>query len=618
MAEATGLRNSALPYPVYGVPFGIVISILDADGDPVTGATGLDSEVSKNGDTFADCTNEATEIATSSGMYYLLLTAAEMTADVVAVIVKTSSSGAKTTPITLYPRKLVTLRTGTAQGGAAGYITLDASAGSRDDRWNGCLCVAVIDSNTEARIITDYTGSNQQAAVTPDWNVTPDSDDTFTIYLPEGMQAPTVNVSHVNETAQTAGDIYGKISPTTFPSGTLPITTTVMKADLETIKTQTVTCAAGVTILASVGTASTSTAQTGDAYAIVSDATNGNAAIRTVVDTIQASTDNLPSDPADASDIADAFVTLTSGITSAFTALESHGDSEWATADVSGIPAAVWGETLPGAYSSGTAGYNLDAQVSAAGGGGGITAADVWAYATRELTSGANLNDLSESDIRDAVGLATANLDSQLGDLPTNSELATGLGDLQTHGDSTWATATGFAVPGDAMTLAADAVNSTSLAASAVTAIQSGLATTGDVTTVGSAVTAVQGDVTAILDDTGTSGVVLAPSYNLYTAGIEFNKDAANSRDEYTVFFRKNGVRQTSVTSPTIRVVKRSDGSNLIASTALTSVGSDGIHTHNATGASRTTMGESYLVIVQATIDGSTRTFEKFIGRDDL
>jgi len=204
MAEATGLRNNALPYPVYGVPFGIEFPILDADGDLVTGATGLDSERSLNGDTFADCTNEATEIATSSGMYYLLLTAAEMTADVVAVIVKTSSSGAKTTVLTLYPRKLVSLRSGTAQGGAAGYITLDASAGAKDDIWNGCLVVATIDSNVEARVISDYTGSSQQAAVVPSWNVTPDSDDTFIIYLPEGRQINEANMTTLNSVAATA------------------------------------------------------------------------------------------------------------------------------------------------------------------------------------------------------------------------------------------------------------------------------------------------------------------------------------------------------------------------------------------------------------------------------
>ena len=207
MSEVTGLRNNALPYPVYGVPFGIEFPILDADGDLVTGAADLDSEKSLNGDTFADCTNEATEIATSSGIYYLLLTAAEMTADVVAVIVKTSSSGAKTTVLTLYPRKLVSLRSGTAQGGAAGYITLDASAGAKDDIWNGCLVVATIDSNVEARVISNYTGSSQQAAVVPDWNVTPDSDDTFVVYLPEGRQVNEANLTAVNSVAASGVDL---------------------------------------------------------------------------------------------------------------------------------------------------------------------------------------------------------------------------------------------------------------------------------------------------------------------------------------------------------------------------------------------------------------------------
>ena len=44
---------------------------VNADGDLVTGAASLDSEISKDGGTFADVTAEATEIATNSGMYYL-------------------------------------------------------------------------------------------------------------------------------------------------------------------------------------------------------------------------------------------------------------------------------------------------------------------------------------------------------------------------------------------------------------------------------------------------------------------------------------------------------------------------------------------------------------------
>jgi hypothetical protein len=95
-ASAFGRKN---------VAYRITFPILDADGDLVTGATGLDSKVSKDGGTFADATNEATEIATASGVYYLDLTSTEMNADTVAVIVKTTSSGAKTTTLVIYPLK---------------------------------------------------------------------------------------------------------------------------------------------------------------------------------------------------------------------------------------------------------------------------------------------------------------------------------------------------------------------------------------------------------------------------------------------------------------------------------------------------------------------------------
>ena len=95
--------TDARPFPLKNTAYRITLPILDADGDLVTGAAGLDSEVSKDGGTFTDCTNEATEIATNSGVYYLDLTSTEMNADTVAIIVKTSTSGAKTTTIVLYP-----------------------------------------------------------------------------------------------------------------------------------------------------------------------------------------------------------------------------------------------------------------------------------------------------------------------------------------------------------------------------------------------------------------------------------------------------------------------------------------------------------------------------------
>lgn len=63
------------------------------------------------------------------------------------------------------------------------------------------------------------------------------------------------------------------------------------KVDVDTIKTQAVTCAAGVTVLASVGTASTSTAQTGDAYARLG--APAGASIAADIAAIEAQTDDI-------------------------------------------------------------------------------------------------------------------------------------------------------------------------------------------------------------------------------------------------------------------------------------------------------------------------------------
>ncbi len=83
--------------------------------------------------------------------------------------------------------------------------------------------------------------------------------------------------------------------------------------------------------------------------------------------------------------------------------------------------------------------------------------------ATPLLVASAAMRGTDGAELTGAAAAAVAGL----GDVATSGDLST----LQTHGDSTWATATGFAVPGDEMDLV-DAPNGT-----AVTAIQSGLAT---------------------------------------------------------------------------------------------------------------------------------------------
>ncbi len=148
--------------PLKNTAYRVTFPLLDADGDLVSGAAGLDSEISKDGGTFADCTNEATEIATSSGVYYLDLTSTEMNADTVALIIKTSTSGAKTTPIVLYPVEAtdisvnVTAWNGTAIPGVdtAGYpkVTVKDGTGAGEIDTAGGK-VALVDGAITAAVI---------------------------------------------------------------------------------------------------------------------------------------------------------------------------------------------------------------------------------------------------------------------------------------------------------------------------------------------------------------------------------------------------------------------------------------------------------------------------------
>lgn len=91
--------------PVKGQAFRVTFGIYKNDGTLISGATGLDSERSLDGASFADCTNEALEISSASGIYYLDLTASEMNADTVAVLVKSSTLGAVPVVIVLYPQE---------------------------------------------------------------------------------------------------------------------------------------------------------------------------------------------------------------------------------------------------------------------------------------------------------------------------------------------------------------------------------------------------------------------------------------------------------------------------------------------------------------------------------
>lgn len=102
-----------------------------------------------------------------------------------------------------------------------------------------------------------------------------------------------------------------------------------------------------------------------------------------------------------------------------------------------------------------------------------------------------------------------------------------------------------------------------------------------------------------------------------YQMKIGIHLDSGATSDRYTIaFFANSQPIFTGVTSPTLQVVKDADGTDLIAATSLTQIASTGVFKYTATGSARITPGAAYFAKVAATIDGSSRTWIQFIGRD--
>jgi len=206
------------PVPIKNTAFRAVFAIYDADGDVVTGATGLDSEVSKDQGTFADCSNEATEIATASGIYYLDLTSTEMNADCTAVIVKTTTVGAKSTLLVFYPQESGDIKVDVQSLLGTAWLT-PGTAGTPDVNaklWNGLTTVALPLVPTTAGRTLDVTAANKVNGVvlvdtlTTYTGNTPQTGDSFARIGAAG--AGLTNIDLPNQTMDIVGNLTGNLS----------------------------------------------------------------------------------------------------------------------------------------------------------------------------------------------------------------------------------------------------------------------------------------------------------------------------------------------------------------------------------------------------------------------
>jgi hypothetical protein len=127
--------SDAMPVPRKNVAYRFYFAIRKpSDSTLITSWAGADSEVSKDGGSYADCTNEATEIGTS-GTGYIDLTADEMNADNVLLKVTVTNTGAVPLVFALYPEEVGDYRANAVQvagqtASASGPVTFPATISS--------------------------------------------------------------------------------------------------------------------------------------------------------------------------------------------------------------------------------------------------------------------------------------------------------------------------------------------------------------------------------------------------------------------------------------------------------------------------------------------------------
>lgn len=541
---ASSATHHALDIPIYAAAYNVPLVWLDADGDP-TLPVSLDIEVSKDNGTFANATNAAVlakEVggSTDSAYGYVTLTAAEMTCDILLGQAKDSTQ--KATPFTLRPKRLPVVRDSQCTDGGNSTATLDANASAVDDYYNGCILFLNADTGTgQARRILSYVGSTKVATIAGTWETNPDATTDYQVLAtPEWLTA--LNTRAILALPAAAPNASGGLP--TFGTGTGQLNVTGGRADSDLVyihgsaltETSAGYLAAAFVKLFDVATPLlvASAAMRGtDSAALASDWTGTLATNLGTLFARAITTGALPNAAAGANGglaIVDANgrtdVNLEAILGTALTetsagylaaAFKKLFDVATPLLVASDAMRGTDGAALASAYTGTRAGYldNLSAGAVALASGvdltsihgtaltesgsGRLAAAFVKLFdvvtpllvasdamrGTDSAATAAKLLDYVQLLARSDAAITTDNAVA-LGEINTNE--GSGAGDfsnqteaveaLRDRGDSAWDTATGFAVAGDQMDLV-NAPNGT-----AVTAIQNGLATSANQTTI--------------------------------------------------------------------------------------------------------------------------------------
>ncbi len=142
--------------------------IRDADGDLVTGATSLDAEVSIDGGAFTDVT-PGTEQDETEGLYSIALAPGEMNGDVISLICKTATAGAKTAAQVIYTstRQIDDLAF-PATSGRSIQVETDGMVHSDLKEWLGAAPLALTSQQVQTSVAAMQTDVLTAAALNSD------------------------------------------------------------------------------------------------------------------------------------------------------------------------------------------------------------------------------------------------------------------------------------------------------------------------------------------------------------------------------------------------------------------------------------------------------------------
>lgn len=159
---------------IKGAAYRVYFDLRDSTTEQLKSAvTGYAASVSKDGGTFAGVSDSTQhEVATTSGTYYIDLTATEMSADHIAV--KITATSTRDRYIELRPEPF--LHSGVLASATSTSVVLPSGASTTNDMYNGAVIELVRGTGAgQVRTITDYVGSTLTGTLDRAWATTPDS-----------------------------------------------------------------------------------------------------------------------------------------------------------------------------------------------------------------------------------------------------------------------------------------------------------------------------------------------------------------------------------------------------------------------------------------------------------